>query len=206
MTENITAQQALTNLDNFSKEWVSGGLENGIALPFRHWRNGHRKDFILLLLWKNVMVPFIFTVFVILSVKVEAWKLFTILLPCYVIYWIAFFVLKRREDASFILKTDGVMVVSPRDKVFFPWESIKRITSTEEEKTGSQRQTGYHRLEKVYATGYNLVIQVGNKNYVFYEIYPRRQVMDSDGRINCALMPLHIAYKVLKTACEKQKE
>lgn len=205
MTKKFTMECALTNLDKYSEEWIKKDLEKGIAIPFRHWRSGHRKEIISLILWKNMMVPFVFTVFVALSVKVDAWMLFAVLLPCYIIYWIAFLLIKRREDASFILKMDGVTIVTPRDKVFIPWEVIENITSTEEEKAEKRRQTGFYRWEKVYATGYNLVIRVGNKYYIFYEIYSRSQVIDRDGQINCALMPLHVAYKVLKAAQRKVK-
>lgn len=202
MTKKFTMERALTNLDNFSEEWVEKDLEKGIAVPFRHWRNGHRKELLSFFLWKNLMVPFVFTVFVILSVKVKVWSLFAVLLPCYIIYCIAFLLIKRREDASFILKMDGITIVTPKDKMFIPWEAVQNITSTEDG-VEHQRQTGFYRLEKVYATGYNLAIQVGNRYYVFYEIYPRSQVVDQEGQINRALMSLHVAYKVLKAAYKK---
>lgn len=203
MTEKITGEQALAELDDFSEEWVRRELAKGIAIPFRHWRGGHQKELLCLIFWRNLFVPFIFTIVVFLMARNGSWKMFVILFPCYILYWLIFVLIKRREDARFILKSDGVTIVTPRDKIFLPWEAIKSISSSEEETAVEYKRTGQNKFYNTSGKGYNLMIQVGNKYYTFYEVYSKHQVTDESGKVNLALIPLHIAYKLLKAAQEK---
>ena len=185
MDENITVEQALEKLEQISDKWVERDLEKGIAIPFRHCRRGRCKERLFFIFWRSVIVPFIFGFLVIrYAVKTE-WSVFAILLVCYVLYWMLGIWLCRREQGSFILKMDGVTIVLSREKIYVPWNAIMEIRET------------------VYANKCNLVIQAKNKQYIFYEAYARKVAMDSDGRFNPAMMPLHIAYKLLKAAQNK---
>lgn len=191
MTDKITIAQALEKLDRISEEWVKSDLEKGIVLPFRYWRQGRLKEYWFRMLWKSVVVPLLFTMVVFTCVKMGEWKFFAVLLPCYIVYWVIAILIQKREDASFILKPEGITITTAKDRIFVPWESVQSITSNEEERKP--------------ANGYNLVIQAHEKQYTFYELYPRTQVTDTDGQINLAMMPLHIAYKVLNAALRKVK-
>ncbi len=203
MTEGITTDQAVKKLVKISEEWVEKDLEKGIALPFSHWRGGRRKELISLIFWRSVIVPVLFGMTVIVSALAANWKLFTVLFICYIIYWLVCALLCRRERGNFILKTDGITIITSRKKLFIPWEAIKNVVSAYGETVFSLEQVGHRRYKTNYANSYHLVIQVANKTYTFYEVYAKALVKDTTGRINPAMMPLHVIYIMLKTAKHK---
>ena len=202
MAENITVRQALSKLEQISREWVGNDLDKGIPLPFRYWRNGHRKERISKFLWQNPIVPLAFTVFIITLAVNKIWVWFVLWLMCYIFYWCAAVWIRRRENANFILKTDGLTIVTPRDKTFFPWEAIEEIRSTADEWQDDDRQESKD-MQAVYSNQYCLEIHAGRRVYIFYEVYAKSMVMDSDKVISPAMMQLHIAYKMLKAAHQK---
>lgn len=203
MAENITVLQALAKLEQISREWVNNDLDKGIPLPFRYWRNGYRKERISKVLWQNPIVPLTFTVLVIALAINKIWVLFVLSLLCYVFYWCSAVWIRRRESANFILKSDGLTIVTPQDKTFFPWDAIEAINSTADEwqKIGNHQDSNDE--QAVYSNRYCLEIHAGKRVYVFYEVYAKSMVMDSDNVVNPAMMQLHIAYKMLKAAQHK---
>ena len=69
----------------------------------------------------------------------------------------------------------------------------------------SAEATGTHRDKIKYGNAYELVILTQNKHYSFYEVYWGEMARDSQGRISPAMMPLHVAYKLMKAAHRKVK-
>ena len=205
MAENITVEQVLRKLDRISEEWVEKDLEKGIVLPFRHWRGGRYKELLFLVLWKSVIVPFVFTIVLFTCARIEEWKVFAILFPCYIVYWVICVLIRRRENANFILKLDGITIVTTRDKRYIPWDAVKGISSNEDEAMVEQVQTVSCGFKSICGNGYNLVIRTENKYYTFYEVYAKAEITDSNGQVSPAMMPLHVAYKVLNAAQRKVK-
>lgn len=205
MAEHITVGQALKKLEQIAEEWVERDLEKGIPLAFRYWPGGHYKESLALILWKSILVPFIFGLVVFTYAMMEEWKVFIILLACYVIYWIIGALLSRRENGNFILKMDGITVVTPRKKIYIPWDAVTDVCSSLSESVESIESKGFHQYQAKYGNAYELVILTPNKCYSFYEVYATALVKDADGQISPAMMPLHIAYQVIKAAHGKVK-
>ena len=127
MAEEITVEQALETLDRISKEWVEKDLDKGIPFSFRYWRGGRHKEVLTRLLWQSIIVPCIFGLTVFTCAMMKEWKIFVILLISYIIYWIIGTLLYRREKGNFIIKTDGITVITPRDKTFISWDAISDV-------------------------------------------------------------------------------
>lgn len=205
ITEEITVEQALEKLDQIANEWVEKDLEKGIPISFRYWPGGRYKHSLTLMLWQSVLVPIIFGLIVFTCAMMKEWKVFVILLLCYVIYWIIGACLMRREKGSFILRTDGITVILPRKKMFIPWNVVTDVSSSIEEGVVSVESKVVKQYKAKYKNVYELVILTSNKSYSFYEVYVGAMAKDSSGRINPAMMPLHVAYKLARTAHGKVK-
>ena len=205
MTEEITVEQALETLERISKEWVEKDLEKGIPFSFRYWRGGRRKEFLTRLLWQNIIVPCIFGLIVFICAMMKEWKVFVILLISYIIYWVIGTLFYRREKGNFIIKTDGITVITPRDKTFITWDAVVDVCSSIDESVVFEEITGVHQEKTKYGNAYELVILTQNKRYSFYDVYWGAMAKDSQGRISPAMMPLHVAYKLMKAAHRKVK-
>lgn len=204
-TEEITVEQALEKLDQIAKEWVKKDLDKGIPISFRYWPAGCYKHALTLILWQGILVPIIFGLIVFACAMMKEWKIFVILLICYVIYWIIGALLMRREKGSFILRTDGITVITPRKKMFIPWNVVTDVSSSIEDGVVSIESKAVQQYKAKYNNVYELVILTQNKSYSFYEVYVGALAKDSGGQINPVMMPLHVAYKLIKTAHEKVK-
>lgn len=205
MTEEITVEQALETLDRISKEWVEKDLDKGIPISFRYWRGGRHKEFLARLLWQNIVVPCIFGLIVFTCAMMKEWKVFVILLIGYIIYWIIGTLFYRREKGNLVIKTDGITVITPRDKTFITWDAVVDVCSSIDESTASEEMAGTHQENTKYRNVYELVILTQTKRYSFYDVYWGAMAKDSQGRISPAMMPLHVAYKLMKTAYRKVK-
>ncbi len=193
---------AENKMNQLAQQWLDKDLGKGITIPFRHLKGGFGCVRLLALFWKNAAFTLVMALFIFLCMARKQWIGFGCLLVGYVMYLIIGALLRRRDNGSFIFKTDGVTIVTARNKCFIPWEAIKEFDYF----YGNQNQAFEKTSESFewkwgkYSGVYRLAIQTLTGKYEFLEIYAKSMITDSDGWIVPAMMPLHVVYTLLKAA------
>lgn len=206
MAANKMVGQSSEKMNQLAKLWLDKDLEKGITVPFRHLKGGFGCVRLLALFWKNAAFTLVMALFIFLCVARKQWIVFGCLLFVYLVYLVIGVLLRRRDNGSFIFKTDGVMIVTARNKCFIPWEAIKEITYF----YGNQNQFFENSSESFewkwgkYSGAYRLVIQTLTGKNEFSEIYAKSMVTDANARVVPAMMPLHVVYTLLTAAKNKE--
>lgn len=205
MATKLSQEQCFADIERKAGEWLDKDLEKGSVLPLRHWPLGRCRRVLSFLLWRNGIVPLIFTVYLIGCMAEGAWSLLAVSALCYIAYWMLAVLVNRRENVNFIFKKEGLTIVTSRRKVYIPWEAIEKISSKSDRAAVVSVRPVSRLLRGFRNVGCGLTIQTKNHNYRFYEAYSMKLVTDSDGRVDPAMIQLDVAGKLLQAVVEKNK-
>ncbi len=197
--EKISIEQAEKNLRENCISWVNDELHTGIDVPVHYWKSGHFKELFSMVMYRSVIVPFLLFALPIIAFLIEEWKAFGILAAITAVYILCGKLLRRRTKMKISLSKESLTFVQGRKKTTIPWKNVKNISYvTEVVGTGFEKRGGYYRSTS--GITYEIVVQVENKYYNFYDVYENKMLLDENGRANLPLLPLHIVCALMQTA------